>query len=149
MIESTPALAAVEAHWERMANQRMEVPEWETADPKTGDRVPFVLFYDPVSVADLQALNARAKTPAEQSARLVIAKAKDADGGPLFDITALNTLVNRTPQAIVDRIALAMMTHGGGESGLGKPLKTTPDPSGSGTTYPSSLGSRSANSANV
>ena len=59
--------------------RELAVPEWSTDD------YPFTLWYTPITPAEEDAIRARDPKPgAEYNVTVLIAKAKDAQGQPLF-----------------------------------------------------------------
>lgn len=75
-------LTLARAHYGRMRNQKIEIPEWSGEDG-----APAVIHFSPLTLRQRQKLNARAgaDNPARVMALAVILFALDAEGKPLFE----------------------------------------------------------------
>jgi len=94
------------AHFDRLRNQTVEVPEWGE------EGAPLVVHFDPLTLADRRQLKTRYK---EDEARLlagcVMLFAKDADGKKLFpdNVETFSGLLHKADPKVIARIATAMM----------------------------------------
>lgn len=78
----------------------VEVPEWGTPEQ------PFVVHFSPLTGSESEAVRARdPKTDAEYFAILLILKAKDDKGRPLFEMGDKHFLMEETPYAVIVRLA--------------------------------------------
>lgn len=104
----TDILDHARAHYQRMQNQRLEIPEWGDEDGK-----PAEVYFAPVTLRQRQKLNARAgdNNPGRTLALAVILFARKADGSPLFPDTAatLKSFENEVDPAVLARIGVAML----------------------------------------
>jgi len=108
---STDLLARVAAHFDAMRGKTLEVPEWGPPGE------PLVVHFDPLTLADRQALEASARGDDAKAALLVVIRhAKDANGARLFDdgAQARATLERNADPAVFGRIAQAIIRAGGG-----------------------------------
>lgn len=102
------------AHYERMRNQNLEIPEWS---PEGG--APFEIFYSPLTLRQRQRLNARVngENPARLMALAVILFARKANGDPLFEDSpaTLKAIENEVAPAVIAKIAGAMLGTSDGD----------------------------------
>lgn len=88
-------------HFASIETQRLNVPEWDVS-----------VYWRPWTVNERQkvwgAVKASGKE-AELSARVLITKAQDVDGKPLYTLNDLRTLCFEVDSTVVERIALAMI----------------------------------------
>lgn len=96
------------AHYSRMRNQKLEIPEWAGEDG-----APAEITFSPLTLRQRQKLQARVNgdNPARLMALCVILFAKRADGSALFEDTpaTLKAMENDISPAVIARIAAAMM----------------------------------------
>lgn len=113
MATENTMLAALSAHYERNRGQKYEVKAIRGPDGK-----PMVVYFDPVTNAQAQAVRARAgsnATAARLSLYAVIYLAKNADGTRMFedDAATVKTLTEAVDGNIVAQIADAIMSQSG------------------------------------
>lgn len=80
----------------------INVPEWDSA----------TIYWKPWTVAERQRVYGAVKASgrdAELSARVLIAKALDRDGKPMFGLDDLRALTTSVDATVVERIALAII----------------------------------------
>jgi hypothetical protein len=83
--------------------REIAVPEWSTDDYN------FVVYYTPLTPAESEAVQARdPKTNADYNLALLIAKARDAHGQPLFQWGDLHALMHEANYRVILRIVNAM-----------------------------------------
>ncbi|TPE52591.1 hypothetical protein [Amaricoccus solimangrovi] len=101
-------LTHARAHYGRMRDQTIEIPEWSAEDG-----APLVVHFSPLTLRQRQKLNARAGTdnPGRLMALAVILFARDAEGKPLLEDTAptLAALEGEVAPVVIARIAGAML----------------------------------------
>lgn len=102
-------LDAARAHFARMKGRTLEVPEWGV------DGEPLVVHFDPLTLAERQAIQSRAKGSDAQAALLVVIRhAKDAAGARLFkdDAPTRAALETDADPAVIARIAATILGVG-------------------------------------
>ena len=94
------AIDNAKAHFRDQGQRRIEVPEW-------GDeRGPLVVYAEPLTLAERRRLFQRNKgDDVGLSVDLLIVKARDADGKPLFSLDDKQALLNGVDPAVVARVA--------------------------------------------
>lgn len=94
-----PLEEAVQARWDQLARQRIEVPEWGPAGE------PFVFWSLPFTLAD-QALLAewQQDDPARATARLLVHKGETEAGEPIGDLATVLKLKVRAEAHVMERI---------------------------------------------
>jgi hypothetical protein len=97
-------LDRAKAHFDQQEIIEIEIPEWEDDQGN-----PTVLFSKPFTLGDRKKLYKFAKEDdMEFLVRLIIMKALDQAGNPVFDIGDKITLMNSVDPKIITRIANAM-----------------------------------------
>ena len=97
-------LERAKAHFDKQEIIEIEVPEWED---ESGN--PTIIYSKPMTLAEKKTLIKFAKNDdIEFLARLVILKALDQAGNPIFDISDKLTLMNRVDPDVLTRIANRM-----------------------------------------
>ncbi|MBP7001717.1 hypothetical protein [Amaricoccus sp.] len=108
-------LERARAHFDRMRNQKIAVPEWADEDGAGGE-----VYFAPVTLRQRQKLAARAgdKNDARLMAFAVILFARKADGSPAFEDTpaTLKVFENALDPKVIARVATAIL---GGDRGKG------------------------------
>lgn len=100
-------LSQARAHFERMSNQSITVPEWGDA---AGN--PAVIHFAPLTLRDRQKLRQRAGDSESKLTLLtVMCHAKDPDGALLFadSIETIKSLETAVDPAVLARIAVRML----------------------------------------
>ena len=99
-------LERAKAHFDKQEIIEIEVPEWED---EAGN--PTVVYSKPFTLGERKKLYKFAKDDdMEFLVRLVIMKALDQAGNPIFDIADRITLMNSVDPKIITRVANAMTT---------------------------------------
>jgi len=93
--ESVMASAMTE-HFNSLKGQFVEVPEWGK------DGKPAVIWFDPLTFQDWVDLDD--KDP-QHLAKVIIKKAKDAQGNALYTLADLPTFLYKTSPAVIERVA--------------------------------------------
>jgi len=86
--------------------RRLEVPEWGDESGK-----PLVITYGMVTLGDLAKVHELEGANApwqKQAARIVVMKARDEDGKPLFAMGDAHFLMTEASPGVVNRIAISM-----------------------------------------
>jgi hypothetical protein len=97
-------LERAKAHFDSQEIAEIEIPEWEDEQGN-----PTVIFSKPFTLGERKKLLKFAKDDdMEFLVRLVIMKALDQSGSPVFDIGDKITLMNSVDPKIITRIANAM-----------------------------------------
>jgi hypothetical protein len=97
-------LERAKAHFDQQEIIEIEIPEWEDEQGN-----PTVIYSKPFTLGDRKKLYKFAKEDdMEFLVRLVIMKALDQAGSPVFDIGDKITLMNSVDPKIITRIANAM-----------------------------------------
>jgi len=99
-------MARVSAHFAALGKRRIEVPEWGGPDG------PLVLFSNPLTVADRSKVYRHAQGSLEFLVRVLVLKAEDADGKPVFDVGDVHDLMTAADAKVVERVANEIMSHG-------------------------------------
>lgn len=105
-------LANARGHFDKMRNQKIEVPEWGD------DEGPAIMYFDPLSLAQRQSLQRQSKgNEARMLALCVILFAKNSDGKRYFENNADTNKAfdNDLDPAVVARVAGAMIQVSGEE----------------------------------
>ncbi|MBD8894039.1 hypothetical protein [Roseibium litorale] len=100
-----PAIDNVIAHYSRNKGSVVLVPEWS----ETGE--PFKVYYDPMTPKERKAVSQdnNGVFDAEANVDLLMMKAKDEHGQPLFTADDRHQLLTQADGAIIGRIALAIL----------------------------------------
>lgn len=101
-----PIIDRARAHYAAHGAESLDVPEW-------GDEAgPLRVYWTPVTCAERQKITNRYKDGQSQEALVyvLILKACDAKGNPLFSLDDKPALMNGVDVAVVDRIASAILT---------------------------------------
>lgn len=98
-------IEAVRARYTGLDRQRIEVPEWGGQDG------PFVLWAKPWTLEDERGITrAMRDDNPEGFAAVVLAKAEDEDGAPMFDARADKPVIMRIGEAhVLKRVAYQVM----------------------------------------
>ena len=102
------------------------VPEWSDEQGK-----PTVVYADPWTVADHERFTKLHGREKDWAADVVIAKAKDVDGNPLFDKVDVLRLSSKGERHVVMRVAEAIMysmTLDAAKNGSALATEETPSP---------------------
>jgi hypothetical protein len=93
-------LSKIAAHFDALGTRKIEVPEWGTE-----------IYASPVTLAERTRIYAGAKgdNDYEVLAKIIITKAKDAEGKPLFTLADKATLLQRADAAVLIRLAAEIM----------------------------------------
>jgi uncharacterized cupredoxin-like copper-binding protein len=96
-------LSSAKDHYSSLidATQSIEIPEW-----KDGQGNPLRIYYKPMTVADRIRIRKHAKNDAELTIEVIIAKAIDAEGNPIFTREHKMELLRNVSASVLDRIAL-------------------------------------------
>lgn len=99
-------LDRAKAHFENRPVHQIEVPEW-------GDgNAPLTVYFKTPTLADMSRAAKESKGDMiEQAARIVVARATDANGVRLFQPAEVLTLMKHVDPAVVTRIANAIMAE--------------------------------------
>lgn len=100
------AIDRVTSHFKSLQVSRIEVPEW-------GDEgKPFVIFVEPFTLRDQGKLQmaTRNSNESEMLAELIVMKALDEKGEPLFTIEDKVTLKTRADANVLARVAAKIMS---------------------------------------
>lgn len=106
----TDTLSTLTAHFERLKGQSYEVP-----GVTQSDGTPLVIYYDPPTNAQGNAIRQRAGANGSNEAAMtlhtVIALSKDKDGNRLFndDAATMKALSESVPGSILTKIATAIL----------------------------------------
>ena len=89
------------AHYKRLADepQEIRVPEW---DDETGE---CIIYATPLTLAERVRLDKHSSNQPEMAVEMVILKAKDRDGNPLFTREDKIPLMRATDEKVIARIA--------------------------------------------
>lgn len=107
----------VTAHFEQFAKKTIDVPEWGVT-----------VHASPITVADMDAID-RAKGAGAKAVAILLRKAKDENGNPLFQPTQEWDLLNKADPRVVDRVALEIFGSGSGDNlgeSSGRPQPSAP-----------------------
>lgn len=107
-LQESPAALAVADHYRSLCARTITVPEWGTPG------APLVIHYDPLTVAERDKIRRRADGiddtgTLEYLVRVIILKAKDPDGRPLFKNVDRHILLTQADERIVRRVADALL----------------------------------------
>lgn len=114
-------LDRVTGHFAAMQPKQIHVPEWGVT-----------IHASPITVADMDIID-RAKGAGAKAVAILLRKAKDEQGNPLFAATEEWELLNKADPRVVDRVALEIFGSGSGDN-LGEssePPQPTAPPAGS------------------
>ena len=100
-----PAIDNVVAHYSRNKASVVRVPEWSETDE------PFKVYYDPMTPKERKAISQdnNGVFDSEANVDLLIMKAKDENGKPLFTAPDRHRLLTEADGAIIGRIALEIL----------------------------------------
>lgn len=98
---SDTILDRITAHFDSLGRRCVEVPEWGTT-----------LHFSPVTIAERNRIykGSRGDNDYSTLVRIVIVKAQDASGSPLFTVADEPKLLNHADSAVITRIAAAIMS---------------------------------------
>lgn len=96
-IPKSDLTGAIVAHFAALHNQHVEVPEWS----REGEP-PCIIYFDPLSVKERIELD---ENDPEFLLKVIIAKAKNADGLKRFTLADMPTLRMRASALVVARLA--------------------------------------------
>ncbi len=95
-INKSDLAPAIEAHFEALKTQHIDVPEWGH------DGLPVRIYFDPVTVAERIELN---RHDDDFLVMTLIKKAIKTDGSPMFTLADRHMLLHRASSAVVSEIA--------------------------------------------
>lgn len=97
------ALAKITAHFDAIGTRKISVPEWQLD-----------FYVTPVTIAERSRIYAGSKgdDDYEVLVKVLITKARDAEGKPIFTLADKATLLQRADSAVVIRIAYEIMAGG-------------------------------------
>lgn len=97
------ALARITAHFDAIGTRKIAVPEWQLD-----------VYVTPVTITERTRIYAGAKgdDDYEVLVKVLITKAKDADGKPIFTLADKATLMQHADSAVVIRLAYEIMSGG-------------------------------------
>ena len=95
------ALTKIAAHFDAIGTRKIEVPEWNLE-----------IFTSPVTLAERTRIYAGTKgdNDYELLVRILITKARDAEGKPLFTLADKATLLQRADSNVLIRVAAEIMS---------------------------------------
>ena len=101
------AIDRIKAHFDALATKQIEVPEWGITIHST-----------PVTIAERSKIYSGVKDGDDHSAlvNVLLVKAKDADGKPLFTIDDKAALYQHADAAVMIRVAAAILSRGAPDS---------------------------------
>lgn len=104
---SNEILAKITSHFDALGTREIRVPEWE-----------LTIHATPVTVAERQRIFAglKGENDYELCVRVLLEKARDAEGKKLFTLADKPTLLQRADSAVVIRVAAEILS-GGPDSG--------------------------------
>ena len=94
------AIDAVTAHFKSLGTLHIDVPEWQV------DGKPMRIFYTPVTIAEREKLTA--KSGSDLDLEVLLLKAKDEAGKPLFTIEDKMILRSAGVSGVIQRVSLAI-----------------------------------------
>lgn len=96
-------LSKITSHFESLGVRTIRVPEWDLS-----------IYATPVTVAERQRIFAglKGENDYELCIRVLIEKAKDAEGKKLFTIADKPTLLQKADSAVVIRVAAEILSSG-------------------------------------
>lgn len=102
---STKAIERVKAHYKKLAGEPVEiaVPEW--AD----EGGTFFVYATPLTLYERSRISRLAKDKFEQTAEVLILKARDKDGNALFTKEDKPDLMRTSDSSVVARVAQAIV----------------------------------------
>lgn len=94
------------AHFKTLSMAPIEVPEWPDDDGKAT-----IIYSTPVTLREKQRVRAVSEEVGgvEALANILIIRARDAQGAPMFTLEDKQLLVTRTDPNVVARVAAALM----------------------------------------
>lgn len=96
----TDAIARVRAHFDSIAPKTITVPEWDNLE----------IHASPVTIAERGRIYAGdTKDEHELVCRILVVKAKDKDGKPLFTIADMPALLHHADPGVLVRVASEIM----------------------------------------
>lgn len=106
------ALAKITAHFDAIGTRKIEVPEWSLD-----------IYYTAVTVAEKTRIYSgmKGENDYEVLVKILITKARDADGKPLFTLNDKPTLLQHADSAVLIRVCAEIMS--GGDSPKADELK--------------------------
>jgi small-conductance mechanosensitive channel len=92
----------IKAHFQALGTREIPVPEWETT-----------LYTTPVTLAERHRIYAgvRSENDYEVLAKILIAKARDKDGRPMFTLEDRAVLLQKADSAVLIRVAAEIMNN--------------------------------------
>lgn len=95
------ALSKIAAHFDAIGTRKIEVPEWGLD-----------IYTSPVTIAERTRIYSGTKgdNDYELLVRILIAKARDAEGKPLFTLADKATLLQRADSNVLIRVAADIMS---------------------------------------
>jgi hypothetical protein len=95
-----PVIEAAKAHYAEQGFDTLEVPEWPV------DGQPTVIYYPPFTVGEAAEINrATRRAPDTYMARVVVVRARNADGSKMFTVADVQPLIRETDAGVLNRIA--------------------------------------------
>lgn len=101
------AIERVKAHYKALAEEPLEirVPEWD----QDGDE--FTVYSTPMTMHERQKILMGNPSDQEVSVNVVILKAKDKDGNPVFTKEDKQTLMRSASSSVIKRISQAIINY--------------------------------------
>lgn len=92
-------------HFESFGRQHIDVPEWGKPNGP-----PVAIYWRPMTIADRRKVTKRGQDPdISMFVDVLLLKALDAEGGPMFREEDRFTLMNRAESSVITRVASAIL----------------------------------------